>query len=88
MNSKKFKILKGQEPDGNISCPTICDKMMLKIFDKDNFVSYAVFTDEATFHLSITMNWHNMRIKVLENPHKSTQHTWHSPKVNVFMHQQ
>jgi hypothetical protein len=56
MNSKKFKILKGQEPDGNISCPTICDKMMLKIFDKDNFVSYAVFTDEATFHLSITMN--------------------------------
>jgi hypothetical protein len=30
--------------------------VMVKISDKDNFVSNVVFCDEATFHLSGTMN--------------------------------
>jgi hypothetical protein len=57
---------------------------MVKISDKDNFVSNVVFCDEATFHLSGTMNWHNVRIRGLENPHESTQYARHTPKVNVF----
>jgi hypothetical protein len=44
----------------------------------------AVFSDEATFHLSGRVNPHNLRIWGSENPHESFEHERDSHRVNVF----
>jgi hypothetical protein len=56
MKSYKFRILQVIKVDNNDNCSTFCDKMMVKISDKDNYFSEIVFSDEITFRLSGTIN--------------------------------
>ena len=57
---------------------------MLEMIDDETFISRLVFSDEATFHLSGTVNRHNVRIWGTEHPHETVEHVRNSPKVNVF----
>ncbi|PNF43568.1 hypothetical protein B7P43_G03928, partial [Cryptotermes secundus] len=43
-----------------------------------------VFGDESTFHISSTVNKHNVRIRGTENPRAVVEHVRDSPKVHVF----
>ncbi|PNF43528.1 hypothetical protein B7P43_G03919 [Cryptotermes secundus] len=60
-----------------------CDSMLEKMED-ENFISRLIFSDEATFHLSGTVNRHNVRIWGTEHQHETAEHERDSPKVNVF----
>lgn len=60
-----------------------CD--MLDRCDQDPaFLSRIMFSDEATFHISGTVNRHNVRIWGMEHPHSTMEHLRDSPKVNVW----
>jgi len=50
----------------------------------DHFLVKVQFSDEATFHVSSAVNWHNVRIWGSENPHGYVEHQCDSPKVHVF----
>jgi len=50
----------------------------------DHFVEKVQFSDEATFHVSGSVNRRNVRIWGSENPHAYVEHQRVSPKVNVF----
>ena len=43
-----------------------------------------MFTDQACFHVSGKVNWHNVRIWGSENPHVVIEHIRDNPKVNVW----
>ena len=58
---------------------TMCDRME----EDDNFLSRWVFSDEATFHLSGTVNTHNAITWGRENPHVSYELDRVSPKCLV-----
>ncbi|PNF40249.1 hypothetical protein B7P43_G07078 [Cryptotermes secundus] len=60
-----------------------CDSM-LEMMEDETFISRLIFSDEATFHLSGTVNRHNVRIWGTEHPHETVEHERDSPKVNVF----
>ncbi|PNF42612.1 hypothetical protein B7P43_G01283 [Cryptotermes secundus] len=60
-----------------------CDSM-LEMMEDENFISRLIFSNEATFHLSGTVNRHNVRIWGTEHPHETVEHERDSPKVNVF----
>jgi hypothetical protein len=52
--------------------------------DEDNdYLSKVCFSDEATFHISGTVNRHNCRIWGSENPRVIREHERDSPKLNV-----
>ncbi|PNF14729.1 hypothetical protein B7P43_G08933 [Cryptotermes secundus] len=52
--------------------------------EDETFISRLIFSDEATFHLSGTVNRHNVRIWGTEQPHETVEHERDSPNVNVF----
>ncbi|PNF23796.1 hypothetical protein B7P43_G16593 [Cryptotermes secundus] len=60
-----------------------CDSM-LEMMEDETFISRLILSDEATFHLSGTVNRHNVRIWGTEHPHETVEHERDSPKVNVF----
>ncbi|PNF28132.1 hypothetical protein B7P43_G07583 [Cryptotermes secundus] len=60
-----------------------CDSMLETMEDK-TFISHLIFSDEATFRLSGTVNRHNVHIWGTEHPHETVEHERDSPKVNVF----
>jgi hypothetical protein len=49
-----------------------------------HFLEKVQFSEEATFHFSVAVNRHNVRIWGSENPHACVEHQRGSPKVNVF----
>jgi hypothetical protein len=55
-----------------------------RIDEDEHFFNNAVFSDEATFHLSGKVNRHNCRIWGSENPHEFIEHERDSPKINVW----
>ncbi|PNF28684.1 hypothetical protein B7P43_G07888 [Cryptotermes secundus] len=55
-----------------------CDSMLEMMEDE------LIFSGEATFHLSGTVNRHNVRIWGTEHPHETVEREKDSPKVNVF----
>jgi hypothetical protein len=61
-----------------------CTEMMEEISVKDYFLYIVVFNNEGTFHLSGTLNHHNVHTWDLENPHGMIEHATNSPKVKVF----
>jgi hypothetical protein len=50
----------------------------------DHFLGKVQFSDDATFHVSGTVNGCNVRIWGSENPHTYEGHQREYPKVNVF----
>ncbi|PNF43566.1 hypothetical protein B7P43_G03926 [Cryptotermes secundus] len=60
-----------------------CDSM-LEMMEDETFMSRLIFSDEATFHLSGTVNLHNVRIWGTEHPHETVEHERDFPKVNVI----
>jgi hypothetical protein len=52
--------------------------------DDELFTAKIGFRDEATFHLSGNVTWHNLIIWGSNNPHEVIEHTRDSPKLNVF----
>ena len=50
----------------------------------DGFADSHIFSDEATFHLSVKVNRHDVRIWGTENPRVVVENARNSPKVNVF----
>lgn len=54
------------------------------IEENENFLENVMFSDEATFHVSGSVNRHNCRIWGSEPPHEFIEHQRDSPKVNVW----
>jgi len=50
----------------------------------DHFLEKVQFSDEATFHISGSVNRHIVRIWGSENPHAYVEHQHDSRNVNVF----
>jgi len=57
---------------------------MQERFAVDGFTDSLIFSDEATFHLSRKVNWHNVRIWGTENPRVVIENVRDCLKVNVF----
>ena len=58
---------------------------MLDRLDLDTgFLKRVCFSDKSTFHISGSLNRHNLRIWGLENPHNTYELEWNSPKLNVL----
>ena len=58
--------------------------MLQRISEDEAFLKGVCFSDEATFHVSVKSNKHNVRIWGSENPHASRELQRDSPKVNVW----
>lgn len=54
------------------------------LMEQDGFSEKLIFSDEATFFVSGSVNTHNVRIWGSENPHAFVQNIRNCPKVNVF----
>jgi len=52
--------------------------------EEDVLAEKLVFSDNATFHVCVKVNSHNVHIWGTENPHVTMEHIRDSPKVNVF----
>jgi hypothetical protein len=52
---------------------------MLKNMEDEIFLPRLILSDEATFHLSGTVNRHNVRIWGIQNPGETMQHERNSP---------
>ena len=52
--------------------------------EEDGLVEKLVFSDDATFHVCVKVNHHNILIWGTENPRAMMEHISDSPKVNVF----
>ena len=57
---------------------------MQVMLEEDRFDDHLVFGDEATFHVTFTVNKRTTRIWGTEHPHAIQEHVQDSPKVNVF----
>lgn len=58
--------------------------MLQRIQHDEDFLKKVCFSDEATFHVSGTINRHNVRIWGSETPHAVVELQRDSPKVNVW----
>lgn len=58
--------------------------MLWRIEDHERFLTTILFSDEACFHISGTVNRHNILIWWSENPHEYREMARDSPKVNVW----
>ena len=56
--------------------------MLISIEDDEDYLKKVMFTDQACFHVSGKVNWHNVRIWGSENPHVVIEHKHASPKVD------
>jgi len=50
----------------------------------DDYLNKVVFNDEDTFHLSVKVSRHNVRIWGAQNPNEIAEHVRDSPKLIVF----
>jgi hypothetical protein len=57
---------------------------MVQHLEEYGFAEKLIFSDEATIHLYVKVNRHNVRIWGTENPHATIKHIRNSPKLNVF----
>jgi hypothetical protein len=58
--------------------------MCAQILEHDNFLSNTVFTNEAKFHISGHVSWHNCVVWGTEPLREHLEHERGSPKVNVW----
>lgn len=63
----------------------MCEVLLSKINDDENFWQNLIFSDESRFSLDGTVNRHNCRIWGIEKPTETLQKSHSSPKVNVWM---
>lgn len=80
----KIRLVQALSDEDKRCRAEFCEWMLEKMDEDDNFISRLFFSDEATFHLSGTVNRHNVRIWGTELPRETVEHTRDSPKVNVF----
>ena len=59
-------------------------EMLSRIKDDEDYLKKVMFTDEACFHVSGKVIWHNVRIWGSEKPHVVIDHIRDCPKVNVW----
>ncbi|PNF26248.1 hypothetical protein B7P43_G02693 [Cryptotermes secundus] len=79
----RLQLVQALTNDDKRKLMEFCDSM-LEMMEDETFISRLIFSDEASFHLSGTVNCHNMRIWGTEHPHETVEHERDSPKVNVF----
>jgi hypothetical protein len=79
----RLQLLQALKPVDKEHRLSFCVSMQT-LMETGGFVESLVFSDESTFHLSATVNRHNVRIWGTENPHAYVEHMRDSPKVNVF----
>jgi hypothetical protein len=66
-------------------CQGTTTLVLNSLSDKDNdYFSKACFSDDATFHVSGTVNRHNCRIWGSENLHVAREYERDTPKLNVW----
>ncbi|GBM64477.1 hypothetical protein AVEN_194235-1 [Araneus ventricosus] len=75
LHAYKVQIIQDLKPN---DCP------MNRIDVENDYLNRICFSEESTFHVSGTVNMHNVRIWGSENPHVSAQLQRDSPKVNVW----
>lgn len=81
----KLKLVQELSEDDFDRRVEFCDVMMQMISDDPLLLNNIVFSDEATFELSGTVNRHNCRYWSNINPHwMRADHTQHPEKVNVW----
>jgi hypothetical protein len=83
-NCQERLLLKNYKPDDSVKRATFCDELAERISIEGDFLPNVIFIDDATFHLSGTVNHHNVRVWGLENPREITEPARGSPEVNVF----
>jgi len=57
--------------------------MVSCIEDDENYLNNPCFSDEATCHVSGTVNRYECRVMGSENPHDVNEHEHDSPKVSL-----
>jgi hypothetical protein len=55
-------------PADKVKRREFCEEIQLKM-EEDGYVERQIFSDESTFHISGTVNRHNVRIWGTEQPH-------------------
>jgi hypothetical protein len=83
LHAYKVQIIQQLKPDDRPKREKFANDI-LNLIDEDNdFLQRVCFSGEATFHVSGTVNTHNLRIWGSENPHFLREHIRDSPKINV-----
>jgi hypothetical protein len=72
------------EPNDRPQRQQFAIEMLDRIDQNPNYLSYVMFSDEATFHTCGKVNRHNIRIWGSENPHSVREHVRDGTKVNVW----
>ena len=80
----KVQIVQQIKPDDRPRRQAFAIEMLDRIDRDPQFLGNVLFSDEATFHVSGSVNRHNVRIWGTQNPHVYHEHVRDSPKVNVW----
>lgn len=80
----KVQLVQALEPNDRPKRMQFATDMLRRIENGDGFLRRILFCDEACFHVSGTVNRHNVRIWGSENPHHYLEIARDSPKVNVW----
>lgn len=84
LRAYKLQLLHEIKPTDKIKRLEFAIDFLNRIDDDENFLKNVFFSDEATFHVSGTVNRNNCRVWGAEHPHEVIQHQRDSPKVNVW----
>ena len=57
----KMRLVQAHKPADKVKRRDFCEEMQLKMEEND-FLERLIFSDEATFHISDSVNVHNVRI--------------------------
>ncbi|KAJ4441602.1 hypothetical protein ANN_11458 [Periplaneta americana] len=78
------QIIQQLKPDDRPRRQTFTIEMLDCIDRNPQFLGNVLFSDEATFRVSGSVNWHNVRIRDTQIPFVYREHARDSPKVNVW----
>jgi hypothetical protein len=82
LRAHKIQLIQKLRANDKPSHHTFKQEMLLRLLDdNDAFLKHVVSLDEATFHISGKVNWHNCWIWRSENPHKVMEHQCGTPNL-------
>ncbi|KAG7171884.1 hypothetical protein Hamer_G000814 [Homarus americanus] len=84
LHAYKVQIVHQLMPDDRPKREQFANDILNSIDEDNDFLLRVCFSDKATFHVSGTVNKHNVRIWGSENPHVVREHIGYSLKTNVW----
>jgi hypothetical protein len=81
---KRLQLIQKLKPIDSAKRLAFCEEVLGMMARDEGLSKWIIFSDEATFHLSVKVNRHNIRIWGSEKPVAVVEMERDSPRVKVF----